>query len=138
MGAGYAPGRGLSTGCSTRRPWPVHGVRYPPAVVCPPGAVPAGRGLSNRARPALASVSALPYPFGMETEVRFEHVSFRYEESRLGEKVFMDITLDLPPGVISLVGQNGAGKTTFLLLAGGVLLPDQGKVFLRGIDTADS
>jgi len=101
-------------------------VRYPP-----------GRGLSTGVQRALASVSALPYPFGMETEVRFEHVSFRYEESRLGEKVFMDITLDLPPGVISLVGQNGAGKTTFLLLAGGVLLPDQGKVFLRGIDTAD-
>lgn len=73
----------------------------------------------------------------MEPAIRFENVSFRYEESRPGEDVFTDITLDLPPGVVSLVGQNGAGKSTFLMLAGGVLTPTKGKVFLLGHDTAD-
>lgn len=43
----------------------------------------------------------------------------------------------MPAGVISLVGQNGAGKSTFLLLAGGALLPGTGTVYVRGHDTAD-
>ncbi len=73
----------------------------------------------------------------MEAVIRFEHVSFSHEESRPGEEVFTDITLDIPPGVTSLVGQNGAGKSTFLMLAGGVLLPNAGKVFLQGQDTAE-
>ncbi len=85
---------------------------------------------------ALASVSTGPYPLGMETEIRFEHVSFHYDESPPGEKVFTDLTLDLPRGIISLVGQNGCGKSTFLMLAGGVLLPNEGSVHIRGQDTA--
>jgi len=71
-------------------------------------------------------------------EIRFEHVSFRYEDSDSADSdIFTDVSLDLPAGVISLVGQNGAGKSTFLLLAGGVLLPGAGTVHVRGNDTAD-
>jgi len=66
-------------------------------------------------------------------EIELEHVHFRYPES--GGELFADLSLALPSGIVSLVGQNGAGKTTLLLLAGGVLLPNRGRVLLRGIDT---
>ncbi|MFO7781923.1 MAG: hypothetical protein R6W94_09885 [Spirochaetia bacterium] len=33
-------------------------------------------------------------------------------------EVFSGLTIDLPSGVLSLVGENGTGKSTMLLLAG--------------------
>jgi ATP-binding cassette subfamily B protein len=72
----------------------------------------------------------------MEAQVRFENVSFRYPEDDSGRDVFADVTLDLPRGVISLIGKNGSEKTTFLMLAGGVLVPKSGKVHLRGSNFA--
>ncbi len=68
------------------------------------------------------------------SEIRFEGVSFSYPES--AGPVFEDLDLDLPAGTVSLMGQNGTGKSTFLLLAGGSLLPDRGRVLLHGVDTA--
>ncbi|MFP4484872.1 MAG: ATP-binding cassette domain-containing protein [Spirochaetota bacterium] len=52
-------------------------------------------------------------------------------------EVFRDLTVTLPGGVVSLVGQNGTGKSTFLLLAGARLFPQQGVVRLFGRDTAE-
>jgi ABC-type cobalamin/Fe3+-siderophores transport system ATPase subunit len=69
----------------------------------------------------------------MDPEVRLERVSFFYPETE--KLVFQKLSLDLPPGVVTLVGQNGTGKSTLLLLAAGLLLPSEGKVLLRGIDT---
>jgi ABC-type cobalamin/Fe3+-siderophores transport system ATPase subunit len=43
----------------------------------------------------------------------------------------------MPIARVSLLGQNGAGKSTFLLLAAGNLLPDSGTVALNGIDTRE-
>jgi ABC-type uncharacterized transport system ATPase subunit len=59
-----------------------------------------------------------------------------YPEDDSEKDVLADVTLDLPWGVISLIEQNGSSKTTFLMLAGGVLLPTMGKVHIRGSDTA--
>ena len=85
---------------------------------------------------ALAAAYPGPYPLGMESEICFEHVSFHYGESPPGENVFTDLSLNLPCGITSLVGQNGCGKSTFLLLTGGALLPERGTVRIRGQDTA--
>ncbi len=75
----------------------------------------------------------------MAAEISFQNVFFTYTDPEPGgdppREVFRDISLDLPAGVISLVGQNGTGKSTFLLLAGGALLPDAGTVRVRGQDT---
>jgi len=65
----------------------------------------------------------------------FDHVSFRYPEATAN--VFTGLDLELPPGIVSLVGQNGTGKSTLLLLASGRLLPTEGTVKIRGVDTRE-
>jgi ABC-type cobalamin/Fe3+-siderophores transport system ATPase subunit len=71
----------------------------------------------------------------MEQEIVFEGVSFRYPDS--GSNIFTALDLTLPRGIVSLVGQNGTGKSTLLLLAAGRLLPSHGRVLIRGRDTRD-
>jgi ABC-type cobalamin/Fe3+-siderophores transport system ATPase subunit len=63
----------------------------------------------------------------------FENVSFRYPEGTAD--VFEGLDLEIPPGIVSLVGQNGTGKSTLLLLASGRVLPTAGRVLIRGEDT---
>jgi ABC-type cobalamin/Fe3+-siderophores transport system ATPase subunit len=67
-------------------------------------------------------------------EIVLECVTFHYPEPY--QSVFQDLSLTLPKGIVSLIGQNGTGKTTLMLLAGGILLPETGKVLIRGIDSA--
>jgi ABC-type cobalamin/Fe3+-siderophores transport system ATPase subunit len=78
--------------------------------------------------------------------IRFENVSFYYadvDEDQPNEpaadvtEVFRDLSVTMPGGVVSLVGQNGTGKSTFLLLAGGRLFPQDGRVLLFDTDTAE-
>ncbi len=59
--------------------------------------------------------------FEFRPEIRLEKVSFYYPETE--QLVFNDLSIELPKGVTTLVGQNGTGKSTLLLLAPGVLLP---------------
>lgn len=49
--------------------------------------------------------------------------------------VLDDVTLDVRRGeIFGLVGANGAGKTTLLKILSTVLLPDQGRVTIDGVD----
>lgn len=66
--------------------------------------------------------------------VVLEKVSFAYEE---GKYIFRDMSLELPSGVVSLVGRNGTGKSTLLLLAGGRLLLEKGSVRILGNDSIE-
>lgn len=46
-----------------------------------------------------------------------------------------NLSLDIPAGSFyGIVGPNGAGKTTMLTMATGLLRPDQGTVYVHGID----
>ena len=67
-------------------------------------------------------------------EVTFENITFQYPET--DALVFKDFSLTLSKGITTFVGQNGTGKSTLLLLGAGVLLPNEGKVYLQGVDTA--
>jgi ABC-2 type transport system ATP-binding protein len=44
------------------------------------------------------------------------------------------LTLDVPPGIVGLVGANGAGKSTLLKILLGLLTPTSGRVEVMGLD----
>jgi ABC-2 type transport system ATP-binding protein len=47
------------------------------------------------------------------------------------------VTLNIPPGITSLVGPNGSGKTTLMNLATGLIHPDKGSISMRGLSPRD-
>jgi ABC-2 type transport system ATP-binding protein len=47
------------------------------------------------------------------------------------------VTLNIPPGITSLVGPNGSGKTTLMNLMTGLIHPDHGSITMRGISPRD-
>lgn len=65
-------------------------------------------------------------------------LSARGLDKRFGAVVAAsDITLDVPPGQkVSLIGSNGAGKTTFVNMVTGYLEPDRGEILLEGESVA--
>lgn len=65
--------------------------------------------------------------------LRLEHVSFAYEDGAERRLALEDCSVSIGAGErIAVLGGNGAGKSTFFLLAGGVLRPRAGTVFFRG------
>jgi len=77
----------------------------------------------------------------MNSIIEFKNVSFKYEDEEdieiENEFILNDVTISLEAGITSLIGQNGTGKSTFLLLAGGILLPQKGDIFILGNNTKD-
>src|SRR5215467_4894343 len=69
----------------------------------------------------------------MTESVVFEEVSKFY-----GEVLGVNrVTLNIPPGITSLVGPNGSGKTTIMNLMTGLIHPDRGRILTRGISPRD-
>ena len=64
--------------------------------------------------------------------IQVRDVHFHYVP---GRPVLKGITLDLAPGATAIVGQNGAGKSTFVRLLNGLLKPVAGQVLVDGVDT---
>jgi ABC-type bacteriocin/lantibiotic exporter with double-glycine peptidase domain len=65
--------------------------------------------------------------------IEYENLTFGYPED--DRNVFEKLSLTLPSGSVSFIGQNGTGKSTLMLLGGGFLLPDEGVVRIEGVDT---
>lgn len=70
-----------------------------------------------------------------ETEIlRAEHLDFHYTE---GTPILENLSLSLDGRPTAIIGQNGAGKTTFVKLLKGLLKPVAGHIYLKGKDTAE-
>ncbi len=75
---------------------------------------------------------ALESPRG---ELRFEDVSFRYDEDAW---TLRDISLEVPAGTrTAIVGETGSGKTTLGYLSARLYDPAEGRVVIDGIDIRD-
>jgi ATP-binding cassette subfamily B protein len=67
--------------------------------------------------------------------ISFEDVVFRYPGS--DRPVLDGLTVTLRPGeTVAVVGENGAGKTTFVKLLGGLYRPDSGRITVDDVDLA--
>jgi ATP-binding cassette, subfamily B, bacterial len=74
-----------------------------------------------------------PAPVSLDHGIRLEAVSFRYPGT---EQLVLDaVTLDLHAGnVIAIVGENGAGKSTFVKLLCGFYTPTSGRIMIDDLD----
>ena len=69
----------------------------------------------------------------MREILRFEHVSYGYDVGSTEKPALRDCSVSVGEGErIAVLGNNGAGKSTFFLLANGVLQPREGTVFYQG------
>ena len=72
----------------------------------------------------------------MNTMTNAAAISARNIEKKFGAVVAAsDINIDIPHGQkLSLIGSNGAGKTTFVNMLTGFIKPDSGQIMLHGED----
>jgi len=67
--------------------------------------------------------------------IKFKNVWFRYDD----EYILKDINLEIKEGeLICILGDNGAGKTTFAKHLNGLLKPSKGDVIIDGMNTKDT
>ncbi|MBO5714570.1 MAG: energy-coupling factor transporter ATPase [Clostridia bacterium] len=67
--------------------------------------------------------------------LKVENVSFSYDKKI---DVLKNVSLEVKRGeYLAVIGHNGSGKSTLARLFNALLLPDQGKIYVEDIDTAD-
>ena len=72
----------------------------------------------------------------MEPILSLENVSFRYPQS--AEAALYNVSLDIQPGTFTAVlGHNGSGKSTLAKHLNAILLPAEGRVLVKGMDTRE-
>ncbi|MGH3490517.1 MAG: ATP-binding cassette domain-containing protein, partial [Actinopolymorphaceae bacterium] len=77
-----------------------------------------------------------PPPERLTTGIVFDDVSFTYPGT--DHVVLRNLSLTIPAGsVVALVGDNGAGKTTFVKLLTRMYEPTRGRILVDGVDLAD-
>ena len=73
--------------------------------------------------------------------VEFHNVTFCYdadEGEQQPEPAIRDFTLNVKKGeFVAVLGHSGSGKSTVAKLSNSILIPNEGKVLVKGMDTAD-
>lgn len=73
--------------------------------------------------------------------VEFHNVTFCYdadEGEQQPEPAIRDFTFNVKKGeFVAVLGHNGSGKSTVAKLSNSILIPNEGKVLVKGMDTAD-
>jgi ATP-binding cassette subfamily B protein len=93
--------------------------------------------LERRAQDAIASIDGERSAAGLpRSSIRFERVAFTYPGRT--EPVFDGFDLEIEAGrSLAIVGENGAGKTTFVKLLARMYDPAAGRIVVDGIDLHD-
>jgi ATP-binding cassette subfamily B protein len=85
-----------------------------------------------------APANPTPLPLPAEGRLKFENVTFHYP-TRKDTSALEDFSLELRPNErLAVVGPSGAGKTTIFQLAQRFYDPEQGSVFLDGVNLRDA
>jgi ATP-binding cassette subfamily B protein len=75
-------------------------------------------------------------PARLHGGINVEGLSFRYWNR--DQPSLADVSVELPAGaVVALVGENGAGKSTFVKMLSGLYRPGAGRILVDGTDLAD-
>jgi len=67
--------------------------------------------------------------------IEVKNLKFSY---RRGEEILKGINLTFNSESTAIIGQNGAGKTTFVKLLKGLLKPTEGDIFIKGKNTTEA
>ena len=69
-------------------------------------------------------------------EIVFDHVTFRYPHT--DKDIFKDFSFTIHKGEkLAIVGVNGAGKSTLVKLMCGLYAPNEGHIYINGVDIND-
>ena len=72
----------------------------------------------------------------MSEIIRFDNVHYTYPGDE--QESLCGVTLEIEEGsFVAVLGQNGSGKSTLAKHMNAILVPDEGNVFVAGIDTRD-
>ena len=83
---------------------------------------------------AVSQITAMPVPAKFKGEIEFRDVWFRYP-SRLQQWIFKGLNLKIHHNeAIGIVGESGAGKSTFISLVMRFYDPEFGTVLIDGVD----
>jgi ATP-binding cassette subfamily B protein/ATP-binding cassette subfamily C protein len=75
-------------------------------------------------------------PLDGPIEIVFDHVTFRYPHT--DKDIFKDFSFTIHKGEkLAIVGVNGAGKSTLVKLMCGLYAPDEGHIYINGVDIND-
>ena len=97
----------------------------------------------EQARKRLGTLLTLPARNSLPTEaISANHGAVHIENIRLsfteGKPVLDGVSLDIEPGeCVSVQGDSGCGKTTFLELLAGIYAPDKGRILLSGMEVSN-
>jgi biotin transport system ATP-binding protein len=67
--------------------------------------------------------------------IEVAEVSHRYDEHGRSRIVLEDVSVRLDEPRVGVIGANGSGKSTFVRLLNGLVLPTRGTVTVNGLDT---
>lgn len=67
--------------------------------------------------------------------IRFENISKYYKEGDSKFTALDNVTMSVNPGeFVAVIGPSGSGKSTFLSIAGALLQPSEGDIYINGVN----
>ncbi|WP_312814661.1 energy-coupling factor transporter ATPase [Sedimentibacter sp.] len=73
----------------------------------------------------------------IENIIKIENVKYKYEKES-NDYALNGISLEIRQGEFTaIIGHNGSGKSTLAKLINSILLPTEGKIYVKGMDTSD-